>query len=139
MFRNIQAGRIVEGGSTITQQLAKNLYLDPSRSIGRKFEELFLTIQLERTYTKSEILEMYLNEIYFGQGAYGIEAAARTYFQKPAGELSLAESAMLAGVPRAPSIYNPVQDFESAKARQGVVLNRMVELGMISGEQARLG
>ncbi|MDR9786796.1 MAG: penicillin-binding protein 1A [Peptococcaceae bacterium MAG4] len=138
MFRNIQAGRIVEGGSTITQQLAKNLYLDPSRSIGRKFEELFLTIQLERTYTKSEILEMYLNEIYFGQGAYGIEAAARTYFQKPAGELSLAESAMLAGVPRAPSIYNPVQDFESAKARQGVVLNRMVELGMISGEQARL-
>lgn len=137
MFRNIQAGRIVEGGSTITQQLAKNLYLDPGRNIGRKFQELFLTIQLERTYTKSEILEMYLNEIYFGQGAYGIEAAARTYFQKPARDLGLAESAMLAGVPRGPSIYNPAQDFEAAKARQGVVLDRMVELGMISGEQAR--
>ncbi len=136
MFRNIQAGRIVEGGSTITQQLAKNLYLDPGRNIGRKFQELFLTIQLERTYTKSEILEMYLNEIYFGQGAYGIEAAARTYFQKPARDLGLAESAMLAGVPRGPSIYNPAQDFEAAKARQGVVLDRMVELGMISGEQA---
>jgi membrane peptidoglycan carboxypeptidase len=136
MFRNIQAGRIVEGGSTITQQLAKNLYLDPGRNIGRKFEELILTIQLERTYTKTEILEMYLNEIYFGQGAYGIEAAARTYFKKPARELGLAESAMLAGVPRGPSIYNPAQDFEAAKARQGVVLDRMVELGMISGEQA---
>lgn len=136
MFRNIQAGRIVEGGSTITQQLAKNLYLDPGQNIGRKFEELILTIQLERTYTKTEILEMYLNEIYFGQGAYGIEAAARTYFKKPARELGLAESAMLAGVPRGPSIYNPAQDFEAAKARQGVVLDRMVELGMISGEQA---
>ncbi|OPZ74681.1 MAG: Penicillin-binding protein 2D [Firmicutes bacterium ADurb.Bin456] len=136
LFRNLRAGKVVEGGSTITQQLAKNLYLHPGRSIGRKLEELFLTIQLERTYTKKEILEMYLNEIYFGQGAYGIEMASRTYFSKPALALNLAESAILAGIPRGPSIYNPAQNMKAAKARQETVLNRMVELGMISGEQA---
>lgn len=136
LFRNIRAGRVVEGGSTITQQLAKNLYLHPGRNIGRKLEELFLTIQLERTYTKREILEMYLNEIYFGQGAYGVEVAARTYFNKPALALSLAESAMLAGIPRGPSIYNPAQNMKAAKARQEAVLDRMMELDMISGEQA---
>ncbi len=136
LIRDIQAGGIVEGGSTITQQLAKNLYLDPGRNIGRKLEELVLTVQLERMYTKNEILEMYLNQIYFGQGAYGIEAAARTYFNKPARDLGLAESAMLAGVPRGPSIYNPSRNYEAAKARQVTVLDRMVELGMVSGEQA---
>jgi len=137
LYRNVRAGRVVEGGSTITQQLAKNLYLDPRRTIGRKLEELILTVQLERKYTKKEILEMYLNQIYFGQGAYGVEAAARTYFNKPARELGLAESAMLAGIPRAPSIYNPVSNFQKAKERQAAVLARMTELGMISGEQAR--
>lgn len=136
LYRNIQAGGVVEGGSTITQQLAKNLYLDPKRTIGRKLEELILTVQLERKYTKNEILGMYLNQIYFGQGAYGIEAAARTYFNKPAKDLGLAESAMLAGIPKAPSVYNPSRNYEAAKARQSTVLGRMVELGMISEEQA---
>ncbi|MDD4239268.1 MAG: transglycosylase domain-containing protein, partial [Desulfotomaculaceae bacterium] len=136
LWRNIKARTIVEGGSTISQQLVKNLYLDPERTAVRKLEEIFLTIQLERKHTKKEILEMYLNKIYFGQGAYGVEAAARTYFSKPARDLGLAESAMLAGVPRAPSIYAPSQNFEGAKARQTTVLNRMVELGMVTQEQA---
>lgn len=137
LWVNIKAGEIVEGGSTISQQLVKNLYLSPERTIVRKIEEIFLTIQLERKHTKKEILEMYLNQIYFGQGAYGVEAAARTYFNKPAKDLGLAESAMLAGVPRAPSIYAPSQNFEGAKARQATVLNRMVDLGMISREEAQ--
>lgn len=137
MYRNIKAGRVVEGGSTITQQLAKNLFLDPRRTIGRKFEEMLLAIQLESKYTKDEILEMYLNEIYFGEGAYGIEAASRLYFNKSARDLGLAESAMLAGIPRGPSIYNPIRNFEAAKSRQAIVLSRMKELNMISEIQAR--
>lgn len=136
LVRNIQAGRIVEGGSTITQQLAKNLYLSQNRTIWRKLKELFLTVQLERKYTKKEILGMYLNQIYFGEGAYGVEAAARTYFNKPARELGLAESAMLAGIPRAPNLYAPSQNLEAAKARQATVLDRMAELGIIDSEQA---
>lgn len=136
LFRNIKAGAVLEGGSTITQQLAKNLYLDPRRTLGRKIEELTITIQLERKYTKDEILGMYLNQIYFGQGAYGIEAAARTYFNKNAKDLDLAESAMLAGVPRAPSIYNPSADFKAAKERQSAVLARMVELGLLEQDKA---
>ncbi|TEB09883.1 transglycosylase domain-containing protein [Pelotomaculum propionicicum] len=136
VYHNIKAGAVVEGGSTITQQLAKNLYLDPRRTLGRKLEELAITIQLERKYTKNEILSMYLNQIYFGQGAYGIEAAAKTYFNKSARDLDLAESAMLAGVPRAPSVYNPSTDFKAAKSRQAAVLDRMVELGMLQEEQA---
>jgi 1A family penicillin-binding protein len=137
VVRNIQAGEIVEGGSTITQQLVKNLYLDQQRTFWRKSKELVLTVQIERKYTKKEILEMYLNQIYFGQGAYGIETAARTYFNKPAKELNLAESAMLAGIPRAPSLYSPSQNWEAAKKRQTTVLNRMTELGMIDSEKAR--
>lgn len=137
LWRNIRARDIVEGGSTISQQLVKNLYLSPERTVVRKLEESYLTLQLERKYTKKEILEMYLNQIYFGQGAYGVEAAARTYFNKPAKDLGLAESAMLAGVVRAPSIYALSQNFEGAKARQATVLERMVELGMVSPEQAQ--
>lgn len=138
LFHNIKAGAVVEGGSTITQQLAKNLYLEPHRTLKRKFEEMIITIQLERKYTKNEILGMYLNQIYFGQGAYGIEAAAKTYFNKNAKDLDLAESAMLAGVPRAPSIYNPSDDFKAAKTRQAAVLNRMVELGLLEINQANI-
>jgi len=135
-YHNLKAGKIVEGGSTITQQLAKNLYLGPQRTVGRKFKELVLTIQLERRYTKEEILAMYLNRIYFGQGAYGVEMAARTYFNKSAKELDLAESAILAGIPRAPALYSPARDQEAAKNRQGIVLRRMVELGMINAAEA---
>lgn len=136
MYRNARSGRVVEGGSTITQQLAKNLYLGPERTVSRKVKEVVLTIQLERKYTKDEILEMYLNQIYFGQGAYGIEMAARTYFNKSASQLDLAESAMLAGIPQAPSLYSPAHNFPAARERQKIVLNRMVELKMISRQEA---
>ena len=132
---NLRNLSIVEGGSTITQQLAKNLYLGPERTLGRKVKELYYTVQLERVYTKDEILTLYLNHVYFGQGAYGIEAAAQTYFDKHAKDLTLGESALLAGLPKAPSYYAPTTNFKGAKQRQQVVLNRMLELGMITQEQ----
>lgn len=134
-YQNLRSGGIVQGGSTITQQLAKNLYLGPERTLGRKVKELYYTIQLERTYTKKEILNMYLNRVYFGQGAYGVEAAARTYFDKSAKELTLGESALLAGLPRAPSYYAPTTNLKGAKERQKLVLGRMVQLGMISAAE----
>lgn len=129
-WRNLENRRIVEGGSTITQQLAKNLFLSHERTYRRKVDELVLTLHLEREYTKEEILNMYLNIVYFGRGAYGAEAAARTFFDKPLGELSLGEISYLAGLPQAPSIYS--RDLEAAKNRQAYVLARMVELGYIS-------
>ncbi|MGE5545192.1 MAG: transglycosylase domain-containing protein, partial [Bacillota bacterium] len=129
---NIKNRRVVEGGSTITQQTAKNLYLSHERTLIRKIKELFYTLALERRYSKDEILTMYLNSIYFGQGASGVEAAARTYFGKPASELSLAESAILAAIPRRPSYYDPYRHPDHAKSRQRVVLNQMVELGFIT-------
>ncbi len=136
MLKNIRAGKIVEGGSTITQQTAKNLYLSREKTFPRKFKEALLALQLERKYSKEQILEMYLNQIYFGAGAYGIEVAAQTYFGKPARELNLAESAMLAGLPKAPNTYSPFQNWEGAKNRQKIVLNRMAELGMIAQKEA---
>ena len=131
-YQNIRSGQVLQGGSTITQQLAKNLYLSPERTLGRKLKEVYYTLHLERTYTKNEILNMYLNRVYFGQGAYGIEAAAQTYFAKSAKDLTLGESAMLAGLPRAPSYYAPTTNLEGAKERQKIVLQRMVDLGMIN-------
>lgn len=136
VWRNLKAGEIVQGGSTITQQTAKNLYLSREKTFGRKFVEALLAIQLERKYSKKQILEMYLNQIYFGQGAYGIETAAKTYFGKPAAELDLAESAMLAGLPKAPNTYSPFVNWEGAKKRQKIVLDRMVETGFIGQEEA---
>ncbi len=136
LWQNIRSGSIVQGGSTLTQQLAKNLYLGPEKTIDRKVKEVYYTIQLERTYTKDEILNMYLNHVYFGQGAYGVEAAAQTYFGKAAKDLTLGESAMLAGLPRAPSYYAPTTNLKGALERQRVVLNRMLELGVITPEQA---
>jgi membrane peptidoglycan carboxypeptidase len=111
-WKDIKAGELVEGGSTITQQTAKNLYLTREKTFGRKFTEAWLAIQLERRYTKREILEMYLNQIYFGRGAYGIETAAQIYFNKSASRLDLAESAMLAGLPKAPNTYSPFENWE---------------------------
>lgn len=136
-WTDIKAGKLVEGGSTITQQTVKNLYLSRKKTFGRKFTEAWLAIQLERKYNKKQILEMYLNQIYFGQGAYGIETAAQTYFGKPAAQLDLAESAMLAGLPKAPNTYSPFQNWEGAKSRQRVALNRMVEAGFISSTEAQ--
>ncbi|HEX3031140.1 MAG TPA: PBP1A family penicillin-binding protein [Bacillota bacterium] len=136
MLRNLKAGSVREGGSTITQQTAKNLYLGMERTWTRKIREAVLTIQLERRYTKDEILDMYLNQIYFGHGAYGVEVAAQTFFAKPASELNLAESALLAGIPKGPNIYSPYRNFSAAKKRQLLVLQRMVELGKITQAEA---
>ncbi|MBS4024802.1 MAG: PBP1A family penicillin-binding protein [Clostridia bacterium] len=134
--RNIQAGATVEGGSTITQQTAKVLFLSPERTYSRKIKELLLTFQLERQFTKKEILEKYVNLIFFGHGAYGIEIAAQTYFNKTAKELSLGESAMLAGLVRGPAFYSPFTKPEAARDRQRVVLNRMLELEIITAAEA---
>lgn len=138
-LKNLGEGRIVEGGSTITQQLAKNLFLSHERTFDRKVDELVLTFQLERNYTKEEILNKYLNTIYFGHGAYGVEAAAQTYFDQPVKELSLAQSSLLAGLPRGPRYYSPLIEGnqEAAKGRQAHVLYRMVEMGFISPEEGK--
>src|SRR3990170_2256069 len=109
VYQNFRRGRIVEGGSTITQQLAKVLFLTPDKSLERKLKEAVLALELERRYTKDRIFEIYLNQIYFGQGAFGVEAAARTYFGKGVTELSLAECALLAGLPKAPATYSPFE------------------------------
>jgi len=137
VYQNFRHGRIVEGGSTITQQLAKVLFLTPDKSLDRKIKEAALALELERRYSKDRILEMYLNHIYFGHGAFGVEAAARTYFGKGVNELSLAECALLAGLPKAPTTYSPFERGEAAKRRRGIVLARMVEVGALSGEDAK--
>lgn len=136
MFRNITSGNVSEGGSTITQQLAKNAYLSQERTLKRKIQEVFLALQIERQYTKDEILEMYLNQIYFGQGAYGIQAAAKTYFNKNAEDLTLPECAMLAGIPKSPNYYSPFNNLKASKARQEVVLNQMAKYQYIDSETA---
>ncbi|MGE5381745.1 MAG: transglycosylase domain-containing protein [Methylocystaceae bacterium] len=135
-YRNIQSRRIVEGGSTITQQAAKNLYVGQERTWTRKLRELYYAILLERHYSKNEILELYLNTIYFGEGAYGVESAARTYFNKNAADLNLSESALLAGIIQRPSAYNPYKNETAAFKRQDYVLKRMVATGAISISEA---
>ncbi len=135
LVRNVQERRVVEGGSTITQQLARNLFLTHDRTATRKLQEALLTIQLESKFTKEEILEKYLNTIYFGHAAYGVEAASRTYFDKPASDLSLAEAALLAGIPRGPAYYSPWLNFDAAKKRQALVLLTMVDAGFISADE----
>lgn len=128
----------VQGASTITQQLAKNLYLTQEKTWTRKFKELLLAIQLELQYSKNEILEMYLNEIYFGHSINGVQVAANTFFDKDVSELSLAESSMLAGIPRGPAYYSPFIDMNGAKNRQKQVLNAMVAENYITEEEAEV-
>jgi penicillin-binding protein 1A len=133
---NIRAGRVVQGGSTITQQLAKNLFLTNERSWRRKAQEIMLAFWLESRFSKDEILALYLSRVYFGAGAYGIEAAAERYFDRPARELTLLQSAMIAGLVKAPSRLNPArQDIAAARERATVVLNEMVALGFISASE----
>ncbi|MBE3597050.1 MAG: PBP1A family penicillin-binding protein [Hydrogenibacillus sp.] len=136
-IKNVSAGRILEGASTITQQLARNLYLSHERTLWRKFQEAVLAVKLERELSKEEILERYLNTIYYGNGAYGVEAAARAYFGKAAKDLTLAEAALLAGIPKGPSLYEPRGHPNAAKARRRVVLQAMVDDGRIRAEDAR--
>jgi penicillin-binding protein 1A len=135
--QNYRRGRIVEGGSTITQQLTKVLFLTPDKSLERKLKEAVLALELERRYTKDRILEMYLNQVYFGHGAYGVEAAARTYFGKSVSELNVREAALIAGLPRAPTTYSPFEHGDAAKRRRGVVLRRMVEYGALEDADAK--
>lgn len=136
MMKNIEAGGIVQGGSTITQQVVKTLLLSPERTWVRKIKEAILAYRIDRSMTKDEILHLYLNQIYLGSGAYGVEAAARTYFGVGAHQLSLAQAALLAGLPKAPSRYNPFQNLDKALERQQYVLDRMVEVGFLSQEEA---
>ena len=134
--KNIKAGKKIQGGSTITQQITRSLLLTPEKSYRRKIREVILAYRLENRLSKEDILYIYLNQIYLGHGAYGVEAASRAYFGKSVSDLNLAECAMLAGLPRAPSRYSPYADIEKARERQSYVLRRMVEEGYISPEEA---
>ncbi len=134
-WANIKAGRIVQGGSTITQQLSKVLFLTPEKSFNRKAKEALLAIQIERTYTKDDILELYLNQIYYGSGAYGVQSAARTFFGKDVWELNLAECSLIAGLPRGPHLYSPFYHPEMAKKRSKYVLKRMLIEGLITKKE----
>lgn len=135
---NFRTGSISEGGSTLTQQLAKNMFLTQERTFTRKIKEALLAIIIERKFSKQEILQAYLNQVYFGEGAYGVEAASQAYFGKHASELSLGESALLAGLPRGPNIYSPYADLKAALERRDTVLDGMVKEGVISVQQANL-
>ena len=134
LYQNFRGQRIVSGASTITQQLAKNTMLSPEPTAERKIKEAFLAIEVTRRYSKDKILEMYLNEIYYGNLAYGVEAAALTYFGKSARELSLAEASFLAGLPQAPAAYDPYTNLEGAKERQAYVLTQMEQNGFASAD-----
>jgi 1A family penicillin-binding protein len=133
---NLKEHRLAQGASTITQQLARNLYLTQDRTWSRKLKEAALTAQLELHYSKNEILEMYLNKIYYGHGAYGIQRAAKIYFDKPVEQLTLAESAMLAGIPRGPAFYSPFEHPERAKRRQRAILDTMAKRGFVQRAEA---
>ncbi len=135
---NLQAGQLVQGGSTITQQVAKNLFLTNARTFRRKVQEVLLTLWLERQFSKQEILEIWLNRVYLGSGAFGVDAAARVYFGVSARQVNLWQAAVLAGIPRAPSRINPRVNPAAAEARGREVLAAMAETGAIGAELARI-
>ncbi|MDF1737233.1 MAG: transglycosylase domain-containing protein, partial [Minwuia sp.] len=135
-FINLTSGRVVQGGSTLTQQLAKNLYLGPQQTLKRKLQEAVLAIGLESRFSKDEILELYLNRVYFGAGTYGIEAAAERYFAKSATDLTLREAALIAGLLKAPSRYDPTRNPQGAAARMRIVVSNMVDAGLLDAARA---
>ena len=135
MMHNIMAGRMVQGGSTLTQQLAKNLFLSPERTLERKVQEVLLAFWLEHKFSKDQILEMYLNRVYFGSGSYGVEAASRRYFKKPARDVNLAQAALLAGLLKAPSKLSPARNPDAAEARGQLVLVAMREEGYVTDRE----
>lgn len=135
IITNIRKGKASQGGSSITQQLAKNAFLTSERKLSRKIKEAILTIRMERTYTKDEILEKYMNEIYFGSGSYGVKTAAKQFFQKDIKDLNLAESALLAGIPNRPSKYDPIKNLDNALSRQKIILKEMLDDGHITNEE----
>ncbi|MGB8698410.1 MAG: transglycosylase domain-containing protein, partial [Thermosynechococcaceae cyanobacterium] len=134
---NLRQGRTVEGASTLTQQLVKNLFLTPRDAISRKVTEAVLALRVEKLFKKDEILEMYLNQIYWGHNTYGAETAAQSYFNKSAAELTLPEAALMAGIIKAPEDYSPFLDFRAAKRQQEIVINRLQTLNWISAEEAQ--
>ena len=133
----LNAGEPEQGGSTITQQIARQYFLTRDRTLVRKFKEWILAVRIEREFTKQEILDIFLNTTFFGQHAHGVAAAAQTFFGKPLEEISLSDAAIIAGIPRGPSIFNPISSPEAAKQRRAYVLRRMRELGYISAEEQR--
>jgi penicillin-binding protein 1A len=135
VFENLRGHRLAQGGSTITQQLARNVYLTQRKTIQRKIQEIFLAILIERNFSKDRILELYLNQIFYGSGAFGVQAASHIYFGKDVKELSLAECALIAGLPQKPSGYSPHENLNAAVGRRNTVLATMAELGYISPEQ----
>lgn len=137
LWHDIKAGGLVEGGSTITQQLARMLFLKPEKSFNRKLKEALLSMKIEQKYTKDEIIGMYLNQAYFGTRAYGIEAAAQTYFGKSAVDINIAEAALLASLPKAPSVYSPFKNPEKAMERRSLVLKQMLESKYITEAQMK--
>lgn len=136
IVNDIKAMSFVEGGSTITQQLAKNIYFTQKKQITRKVAEAFMTIEIEKNYDKVEILELYLNTSYFGDGCYTVKEASNHYFDKEPSEMTDYEATLLAGVPNAPSVYAPTKNLELAHKRQKQVLNKMVENGSLTEEKA---
>ncbi|HWW15779.1 MAG TPA: PBP1A family penicillin-binding protein [Candidatus Dormibacteraeota bacterium] len=135
-YRDIQSGGKVQGASTLTMQLARNLFLSPDRSFHRKVQEAMLAIQIERRFTKPQIFALYANQIFLGHGVYGFEAASEFYFSKPAKNLTLAEAALLAGLPKGPGIYSPINHPDRAMKRRNLVVNAMLEDGKITAAQA---
>ncbi len=135
LMANLEAGSTVEGGSTITMQLVKNLFLTPERAVSRKLAEAVLALRLEQIFSKDEILEMYLNQVYWGHNNYGVETAAQSYFNKSAKDLTLPEAAMMAGLIQAPENYSPFNNYQYTKQRQTIALNRMGQLGWITPEE----
>jgi penicillin-binding protein 1A len=135
-YRDIESGGRVQGASTLTMQLARNLFLSPDRSFHRKVQEAMLAIQIERRFTKPQIFTLYANQIFLGHGVYGFEAASEFYFSKPARNLTLTEAALLAGLPKGPGIYSPINHPDRAMKRRNLVINAMLEDGKIPAAQA---
>src|SRR6516165_6613609 len=135
-YRDVESGGRVQGASTLTMQLARNLFLSPDRSFHRKMQETMLAIQIERRFTKPQIFTLYANQIFLGSGVYGFEAASEYYFSKPARKLTLVEAALLAGLPKAPQYYSPVNHPDRALKRRNLVINAMLEDGKITAQQA---
>lgn len=135
VFQNVRTGHMGQGGSTLTQQLARNIYLTREKKLSRKLQEIVLAIQLERNYTKEQILELYMNQVFYGSGSYGVQTASKVYFGKEVKDLTLAECALLAGLPQRPSSYSPYEDVDAAIKRRDVVLDKMAEQGYITPDQ----
>lgn len=138
LWVDLQSGRPVQGGSTITEQLVKDIFLTDQKTIPRKLKQIVYAVLISRYFTKNRILALYLNEVYLGQNAYGVGEAARTYFGKPVRDLSPAQSALIAGLPQAPSLYDPFAHYRLAKQRQAEVLQSMAAVGFITGAEAQV-